>query len=322
MGRVDFTASEDGIDLCVEVVEGKAKTLGEGRPQTPDEGRAKTPIEGGSQTPGHRHETVVGRQRETVVVLLHGGGQTRGAWGATAAVLADAGWTSLAADCRGHGDSGWAPHGDYSTSAFASDVASIVRFAAAPVVLVGASLGGICALRAAGEHAGLPVEGIVLVDVAHRFEQAGAERIVGFMRSRLDGFTSAEEASQAVADYLPHRPPPARSGLDRNLRVRDGRLHWHWDPALLEISGELLAPSGAERNEQALREVIGDLRVPLRLVRGIESEVITHDIAQEFLGLNERADLVEVPGARHMVAGDRNDRFTAAILDFLQTRVS
>jgi pimeloyl-ACP methyl ester carboxylesterase len=280
--RIEYVKSDDGIRLCVEVVRGS---------------------------------------RRATVVLLHGGGQTRGAWGGAAEVLADAGWSTVAADCRGHGDSQWAPDGDYSTMAFAADVASIVRWVGSPVVLAGASLGGISALRAVAENPELPVTGIVLVDVAHRFEQAGAERIVGFMRSRLDGFSSAEEASQAVAAYLPHRPPPAGSGLDRNLREREGRLHWHWDPALLDISSELLIPTGAERNEQTLRRTIEGLSIPTRLVRGAKSEIITHEIAQEFLTLNPNADLVEVPGARHMVAGDRNDRFTAAVLDFLETRI-
>lgn len=257
----------------------------------------------------------------SAVLLLHGGGQTRGAWGQTASALAESGWRTVAVDFRGHGDSQWSPEGNYSTDAFAADVASVARWAQSPVILVGASLGGISALLAVAENPSIPVEGIVLVDVAHRFDHEGAMRIVDFMRSRLDGFSDADEAAQAVAAYLPHRSPPARSGLDRNLRERGGKLHWHWDPALLEISGELLVPTGAQRNEQAMRQVIQGLSAPVRLVRGADSEVITHEIAREFLTLNEGADLVEVPDARHMVAGDRNDRFTAAILDFLETRI-
>ena len=39
--------------------------------------------------------------------------------------------------------------------------------------------------------------------------------------------------------------------------------------------------------------------------------------AREFLELAPHAKFVDVAGARHMVAGDQNDVFTAAILDFL-----
>ena len=51
------------------------------------------------------------------VVLMHGGGQTRHAWGKTASVLAEAGWRTISLDLRGHGDSEWALNGDYSFTA-------------------------------------------------------------------------------------------------------------------------------------------------------------------------------------------------------------
>jgi len=39
------------------------------------------------------------------VLLLHGGGQTRYAWGATAGKLAEAGFHAVTMDLRGHGES-------------------------------------------------------------------------------------------------------------------------------------------------------------------------------------------------------------------------
>ena len=47
------------------------------------------------------------------VLLLHGGGQTRHAWGRTAQTLGDTGWSTVALDLPGHGDSAWAADGDY-----------------------------------------------------------------------------------------------------------------------------------------------------------------------------------------------------------------
>ena len=46
-----------------------------------------------------------------VVVLLHGGGQTRFAWGSTARVLAERGWHVFRVDLRGHGESDWPDDG-------------------------------------------------------------------------------------------------------------------------------------------------------------------------------------------------------------------
>jgi pimeloyl-ACP methyl ester carboxylesterase len=55
------------------------------------------------------------------VLLMHGGGQTRHAWGTAARTLAEHGWRAVSLDLRGHGDSEWAPDGDYSFRAFADD---------------------------------------------------------------------------------------------------------------------------------------------------------------------------------------------------------
>jgi pimeloyl-ACP methyl ester carboxylesterase len=54
------------------------------------------------------------------------------------------------------------------------------------------------------------------------------------------------------------------------------------------------------------------------LVRGGSSELVREEHAREFLELAPHAKFVDVAGARHMVAGDRNDAFTSAILDFLR----
>src|SRR3712207_2200496 len=67
------------------------------------------------------------------VLLLHGGGQSRYAWKATAARLAAAGYRVVAYDARGHGDSEWAPDGAYSMDDLAGDVRAVLaRFDVPP----------------------------------------------------------------------------------------------------------------------------------------------------------------------------------------------
>ena len=52
-------------------------------------------------------------------------------------------------------------------------------------------------------------------------------------------------------------------------------------------------------------------------MRGASSELVTEAHAKEFLELVPHADYVDVSGARHMVAGDRNDHFADAVLSFI-----
>lgn len=249
------------------------------------------------------------------LLLLHGGGQTRGAWGSAGPRLAGLGWRVLAVDLRGHGESDWARDGRYNLDLFAADVRTVVGDLDAPPVLVGASLGGLSAMLAAGEGERAEVRGLVLVDVAHRHEPDGVQRIVEFMRSRPEGFADLAEAADAIADYLPDRERPADdSGLERNLRARDGRWVWHWDPRVLD-GLEVSAPDPLDpRRILAAARSVG---APILLVRGGSSDVLSAEAAAEFCRLVPGAETVEVPGAGHMVAGDRNERFAVAIEPFV-----
>ena len=260
--------------------------------------------------------------RQIPVVLLHGGGQTRHAWGATATLLSERGWSTVSVDLRGHGDSDWSPAGNYGLEDFAADVASIAGSFDAPPVLVGASLGGLASLLALTGPAPPAATALVLVDVAHRFEHDGAQPIVDFMQANPEGFETPGDAELAVAAYLPHRrPPDDPNGILKNLRRREGRWHWHWDPSLLRSQRPLVEPPAARERARRLADGIRALSVPVLLIRGTISGVVTPEIAAEFSELNERAEVVEVAGAGHMVAGDRNDAFAGAVLSFLEERV-
>jgi pimeloyl-ACP methyl ester carboxylesterase len=249
------------------------------------------------------------------LVLLHGGGQTRAAWGEAAERLAALGWQVIAPDLRGHGESEWSADGGYDLDVFADDVRALVSGLDGAPVLVGASLGGLSSLIAAGEKPRATTRALVLVDVAHRPDRQGVRRIVDFMTARPEGFASLEEATASVAAYLPHRAPPRDpEGLRRNLRRRGSRWVWHWDPRMVDrFSGRIDPAGAAERHLAAARNA----DVPVLLVRGGISDVLSEEIAAEFCAAVPRSERVDVPDAGHMVAGDRNDRFVEAILPFL-----
>jgi pimeloyl-ACP methyl ester carboxylesterase len=54
------------------------------------------------------------------------------------------------------------------------------------------------------------------------------------------------------------------------------------------------------------------------LVRGRQSDVVSEENVKHFRELVPHAEYVDVADAAHMVAGDRNDAFTTAVVDFLQ----
>ncbi len=254
------------------------------------------------------------------VLLLHGGGQTRHAWNAVARRMASKGLDAIAIDQRGHGTSDWVANGAYSFFDFGRDaivLAGAIRDETGQKpVLVGASLGGIAGLLASNGSS--PFAAIVLVDVTPDLNPEGIARIRAFMGDRMEeGFASIEDAGDAVARYLPARKAPSSlEGLKRNLRLgEDGRWRWHWDPAFLsEKTG-----AGRRRQEAAaqMADAVQSLEAPILLVRGQQSDIVTQDEIAAFRRLAPAAEFVDIAGAGHMVAGDRNDVFGDAILDFL-----
>lgn len=262
------------------------------------------------------------------VIFLHGGGQTRRAWDKTARRVAEMGLTAVTIDQRGHGESDWLTDQAYAIDDYASDVLAVARqvrerFGQRPAV-IGASLGGIAALRADALGGRDVMRALVLVDITPRMERSGVDKIQGFMGERMhEGFATLEEAADAIARYLPHRKrPTSLAGLSKNLRQgADGRYRWHWDPGFLD--GPRPINTGGEAVIERLTEAARGLDIPTLLVRGGQSELVSEEHVREFLELVPHADYVDVSGAGHMVAGDRNDAFADAVLDFLGTlRVS
>ncbi|MEP5763229.1 MAG: alpha/beta hydrolase [Halieaceae bacterium] len=247
------------------------------------------------------------------VILSHGGGQTRHSWGGTAAALAEQGWYAVAYDHRGHGDSEWSDDGLYETAHFALDMACLARSFTQPPAVVGASLGGMAAMLGAGEIQQDMFACIVLVDVTPSLNMQGVLRIFEFMQSHIEsGFGSLEEAADAIASYTGRPRRDDVSGLRKNLRERDGRFFWHWDPNFFAPRGD--GPPQAGRIVDAAAQI----QLPVLLIRGRASDVVTEEQVAEFLSLIPHAEFVDVEKAQHMVAGDRNDIFTAAVVEFLQ----
>lgn len=253
------------------------------------------------------------------VLFLHGGGQTRHAWGRTAEVVADHGWRTVALDLRGHGDSQWAADGDYSFTAFCADCVAVCDQLGRPPVIVGASLGGVSAMLAEGTSDRTVSSGLVLVDITPKADERGIQRIKEFMQSGMAGFESLEEAAAAIAAYTPNRRRSMNpDGLRKVLRQRDGRWFWHWDPRFIDRGRTEVLP---DRLAGLIDVAVENIDVPTLLVRGSLSDVVTRASVDDFLARMPDATVVEVEGAAHMIAGDRNDAFTGAVNEFLERRI-
>jgi pimeloyl-ACP methyl ester carboxylesterase len=247
------------------------------------------------------------------ILMLHGGGQNRFSWKNTGRVLADEGFHVVALDSRGHGDSDRAPDADYHVETLTADVIQVLDAIDRPVNLIGASMGGLTGILAADLAGPDRVTRLVLVDVVPRFEKNGSARIREFMFSGLHGFGSLEEAADAVAAYLPHRTRPrSPEGLKKNLRQRNGRWYWHWDPAFMTKPGD-----DPELRTEKFEHAAADLTIPVLLIRGKLSDVVSPEGVRHFLETVPNAEFVELSDAGHTAAGDDNDAFSDVVVTFV-----
>jgi pimeloyl-ACP methyl ester carboxylesterase len=253
------------------------------------------------------------------VLFLHGGGQTRHAWGATAEIVAAKGWRTITLDLRGHGESDWADNGDYSFTAHCADCVAVVDQLGRPPVLVGASLGGIAAMLAEGTSDRPVSSALVLVDIAPKANPDGVKRIADFMKSGIEGFATLEDAAAAIAAYTPQRKRSTNlEGLKKVLRQRGDRWYWHWDPRIIDLGRTEVVP---DRLTGLLEVASDNIFVPTLLVRGGMSDIVTQEGVDDLVAHIDDITVVNVEGAAHMIAGDRNDEFSTAVINFLDDRV-
>ncbi len=262
-------------------------------------------------------EVFSGQENMPKLLFLHGFGQNRLAWHASAISLSRAGFTCWTMDGRGHGDSGWSADADYALEQFTADALAVLAqlqgesIAPAPIV-VGASMGGLLGLLCAAQSPAT-VRALALIDVTPRWETAGVERIFAFMRANPNGFADLTEANDAVLAYQPQREPGHPNRLRAHLREgSDGRLRWHWDPLLLPKITE-----AAKTYTPILELAAASVNCPVLLLSGGRSDVVSSATIQSFMKQVPHAQHRQIADATHRVVGDSNQPFTDAMLDFL-----
>lgn len=250
------------------------------------------------------------------VLFFHGGGQSRGSWRGSAQIVGAAGFYGVTIDLRGHGDSEWAPDGDYLLDAYARDVEALLGQFDRPVTLVGASRGGQAALVGGSRHPER-VRLIVLADVAPLMRDYGVDGIRAFFAEGELGFDTLDQAADSLARHLDRPRIADASRMARTMRQDAlGRWHWPWDPATGH-SKFLHPPSEGE----AILAAAARVTSPVVLVRAELSHLLTDEGVARFSQLTPQLRVKVAKGASHMFTADRNDTFATDLLDWLeQTR--
>jgi 2-(acetamidomethylene)succinate hydrolase len=226
------------------------------------------------------------------VVLLHGTTAGLGVWDAVVDALGGTVRT-IAVDQRGHGRSG-KPAAGYGAADYCADVLALIRERdCGPVVVAGHSLGARNAVVLGAGHPGL-VAGVVAVDYTPFTEPA----VLDALESRVRGGDRVFASAADVRAYLRERYPllPA-DAVERRLRygyTADG----HGLRPLADPRAMVRTVEGLRRDFAAETR---DIRVPVTLVRGEHSRIVSPDAFAATRALRPDFRAVELAGLDHYV---------------------
>jgi esterase len=247
------------------------------------------------------------------LLCLHGITQTAHSWDEVAADLAND-YRVLSLDQRGHGDSDWAPDGDYTRQTQAADIDAITdALGLRQFILAGMSMGGINAITFTARHPE-KVRALIIVDVSPEIQTRGVENIRHFIQApdELDSFEAFVERAH---QFNPRRSlDNIRSRLSHNLKqLPNGKWTWKYDKALR--SGERGFQASALLN---LWDDVRAIRCPTLVIKGGESDILSAESATKLQAAIPGSRLAVVPGAGHSVMGDNPVAFVAAAREFLR----
>ena len=249
------------------------------------------------------------------LLLLHGGNQSSHSWDLVSLHLADR-YHVLALDQRGHGDSEWARDADYSPDAMAEDaLAFIEQQGLERPIVMGHSMGGRVTMELLSRRGDLP-RAAVFVDVGPEISGDGVEAIRDFIQSNVE-FDDLEAFIERVTEYDPYR---TREHITRTVRYNliqraDGKYIAKSDRVLHDPDFRRYREGDAQRAVGL--ETVRAFDLPVLVVRGGNSQVLTEEGAERFAAALPQGNLRTVPDCGHNVHSQNTPGFLEAVSPFL-----
>ena len=222
-------------------------------------------------------------------------------------------------DVVGRGESDWLkdPSG-YALPQYVADmVVLLARLNAEQLDWLGTSMGGLIGLALASLP-GSPVRRLVLNDVGPSLELAALQRIAAYVgeQMRFPSLEAGAKAIHAVSEGFGRYDEAQWLALNRAMFRSDGDgVRLHYDPAiavnLRAVNAALVAAGEAQ-----LWDAWDRLHIPVLLLRGADSDLLSEATATSMSLRGPKAVCVTLPGVGHAPMLDRAEQ-QQPILSFL-----
>ena len=246
-----------------------------------------------------------------MIVMLHGNSQQAHSWDFVSLPLSEH-YHILALDQRGHGDSAWAPEGDYSLEAQQKDIDGFVEnLGLNDFNLIGHSMGGRNSYVWASRNSD-KLRSLTIVDTGPESQPRGRNRIQNFkeLPDELDTF---EEFADRVQEYTGRNREQTLGSLKYSIRQRqDGKWSWKYDK-VMRTPGHR-SPS---MTSEQLWDCVAKITCPTLVTRGSESDIFADMTMQRMQEVIPDCTTVTVSKAGHLVAGDNPAEFLVAVQGLL-----
>jgi len=272
---------------------------------------------------GNFHYQVSGNPEGRKLVFLHGLMGSGANWRRIAREF-ESTYHILTFDQRGHGRS-FHPEGGYSPRDYAHDLQLILEeLGWSSIILVGHSMGGRNAMEFAARNPrnsrmAHMVSAVVIEDIGPDASLDAIERIERLLQLVPTPFSSREEARRFFTEQYPSLisfyPAPdviSRFLLSNIVETPDGKMDWRFHKSAV------LASMREGRGEDRWDE-FANLKLPVLLVRGQNSQDLSRSVFERMLKVLPSAKGVEIPDAGHWVHFDQPEAFVQALRDFFQS---
>lgn len=247
------------------------------------------------------------------VIFLHGLRGHAHSWDEVADALQD-NYHVFALDQRGRGSSDWSPKQDYSIDAYSNDLLTFTELLGINRFnLIGHSMGGRNAMHFASQHTDKLFK-LGIIDIGPKIDSLGSQRIGDEMAKGPTEFKSFQEIIEhlktsspfASEDTLIRRAQYATKLTDSSTYI------WTYDPAIRDQR-----KTGSNIEQLDLWDSILNITCPTMIFRGLQSDILSEEVANQMTTHMSNAKTVGIDKATHTVFEDNPSSFIKELIEFL-----